>query len=62
MSASTMDKKQHTESLADQVASFLRTYGGSLGERQPISFNDLTVVGQGSGVCCFGIPLPSSPC
>lgn len=45
---STLEKQG--ESLAEKVASLLQTYSGNFEYRVPLQFEDLKVIGLGSGV------------
>lgn len=43
-------EEKHDGSLAQKVAALLQTYSGNFDHRKPISFEDLNVIGMGSGV------------
>lgn len=49
----TMTEKAPPSSVADKVASFLRSYGGPPEARSPVIFEDLKVKGTGSGVSSY---------
>ena len=43
-------EEKHDGSLAQKVAALLQTYSGHIDHRKPISFEELNVIGLGSGV------------